>query len=121
MADELPQNFVATSGERVVIKITVMEDGVPVPIATAQEIVWKLGRTARSAPAVSKSLGQGIFIITDQAGAGEANAGRVDVTLGPQETAALDGEYYCDCFMTAANGIITRIYFGRAFFAPRLI
>jgi len=120
MAEELPQNFRATAGEGVVIKITVFEDGIPVAITDAQAVVWKMARTARSTALITKTLGAGVVIIPDQAAAGQPNAGRVDVTLDPAETAPLDGEYYCECFMTAADGAVSRIYFGRPFFGPKV-
>lgn len=115
-----PQNFVMAAGEGTVLKVTIFdEDGNPLPLAGTTAVEWKLARTARSGAAIlTKTLDDGISLIADQAGADEPNAGRLDVTLDPGETADLSGEYYHTCFVVTADGRTSQVFYGRPFFRP---
>ncbi|MCP5385952.1 MAG: hypothetical protein H6916_03935 [Novosphingobium sp.] len=116
----LPQNFTMAAGDRRVLKVTVFDEaGDPVPLAGTTAVTWKLGRTARSVPVVSKGLGDGVTLATDQAAAGQANCGRLDVLIDTADSADLIGEYLHECRMTAADGTPTRIFYGRVFVSPR--
>lgn len=115
----LPQNFTMSAGDRRVLKVTVFdEDGAPVPLAGTAAVTWELGRTARSVPALTKTLGAGVSIETASAAAGQANCGRLDVLIDSADSAALDGEYYHTCRVTDAAGAPTQIFHGRVFVSP---
>jgi hypothetical protein len=117
----LPQNFELAAGSGLILKITVFDEaGIAVPLAGTQAIVWRLGRDARSPAVLSKALANGVTIITDQAAAGQANCGRVDVTITPAESAGLVGEYLHECRLTDAAGQVARIFYGRGFVARAL-
>lgn len=117
----LPQNFTLSAGAGLILKITVFDEaGDPIPLAGTQSVTWKLARTARSASVLSKTLGAGATIITDDAAQGGANCGRLDVQIDAADSADLDGEYFLDCRLLDANGDTSRIFYGRGFIAPGL-
>lgn len=117
----LPQNFTMAAGDQRVLKVTVFDEaGVPVPLAGSTAVTWKLGRTARSVPALAKSLGAGITLATEQASAGQANCGRLDVLISAADSAELVGEYVHECRMIDAAGAPARIFHGRVFVSPSL-
>lgn len=117
----LPQNFELAAGSGLILKVTVFDEmGTPVPLAGAQAIVWRLARDARSPAVLTRSMGSGVAIITDQAGAGQANCGRVNVTITPAESAGLIGEYVHECRLTDATGQVARIFYGRGYVARAL-
>lgn len=120
-AARLPQNFNLSAGSGLILKITVFDDaGTPIPLAGTQSVTWKLARTARSAPVLTKTLGSGATIITSDAGLGGANCGRLDVQIDAGDSAALDGEYFHDCRLLDQQGDTSRIFYGRGFIAPGL-
>ena len=117
----MPQNFIMSAGDARILKVTVFdENGDPLPLAGATVVIWKLARTARSTPVVTKELNDGVTIITDAAAAGEANCGRLDVVIDTADSAPLDGEYVHDCRVVPANGAASRIFHGRVFVSPSL-
>lgn len=117
----LPQNFKLSAGSGLILKITVFDDaGVPVPLAGTQSVTWKLGRTANSSPVLTKTLGAGATIITNDAGLGGANCGRLDVRIDAGDSAVLNGEYFHDCRLLDAAGDTSRIFYGRGFVSPGL-
>lgn len=117
----LPQNFTMSAGAGLILKITVFDEAdEPIPLAGAQSVTWKLARTARSAAALTKTLGDGATIITDDAAPGGANCGRLDVRIDPADSASLDGEYFHDCRLVDAAGDTSRIFYGRGFVSPGL-
>lgn len=117
----LPQNFTLSAGAGLILKITVFDDaGSPVPLAGTQSVTWKLARTARRTAVLTKTLGAGATIITDDAAQGGANCGRLDVQIDAGDSADLDGEYFHDCRLLDAAGDTSRIFYGRGFIAPGL-
>lgn len=117
----LPQNFELAAGAGLILKVTVFDEaGEPVPLAGTSAIVWRLARDARSPAALTMELGSGVTILTDQAGTGQANCGRVNVTITPTDSAALVGEYVHECRLTDAAGQVTRIFYGRGFVSRAL-
>lgn len=117
----LPQNFTLSAGAGLVLKITVFDDaGEPIPLAGTQSVTWKLARSVRSAPVLTKMLDAGATIITDDAAQGGANCGRLDVQIDAADSAVLDGEYFHDCRLVDAAGDTSRIFYGRGFIAPGL-
>ena len=115
----LPQNFTLAAGDQRVLKVTVFDEaGEPVPLAGTSAVTWKLGRTARSNPALTKELGSGITIAATNAAAGQANCGRLDVTITAADSADLIGEYVHECRLIDAAGSPVRIFHGRVFVAP---
>lgn len=109
-----PQNFEVTAGDRKVLRVTVKDDnGNPVPLAGTQAVDWRLSRTQGSPEVLAKSLANGITIETDQAGDGEANAGRLDIVLTEADTLNLVDQYYHFCRLTDADGNPCAIFYGR--------
>lgn len=121
MNDLLPQNFAMLAGDSKVLKVTVVDEtGSPLPLAGTQSVTWRLGRTARSTPVLSKTLAGGVTIIATDAGAGQANCGRMDVRIDTADSDPLDGEYVHDCQIVDAAGARATIFHGRAVINPNL-
>lgn len=118
----LPQNFTMSAGAGLILKITVFDEaGAPLPLAGTQAVTWKLARSARSTTAVlTKTLGDGATVITDDAAEGGANAGRLNVQIDPADSAGLAGEYFHECTLQDADGDLSRIFYGRGFVAPSI-
>lgn len=117
----LPQNFTLSAGAGLILKVTVFDDaGNPVPLAGTQSVIWTLARTPRSATVLTKALGDGVTIATENAGQGGANCGRLDVRIDAADSLELDGEYFHDCRLIDAAGDASRIFYGRGFIAPGL-
>ena len=118
---KLPQNFTLSAGAGLILKITVFDEaGDPIPLAGTQSVAWKLARTARSAAVLTKTLGNGATIITDDAGQGGTNCGPLNVQIDAADSADLDGEYFHDCRLVDVAGDTSRIFYGRGFVTPGL-
>lgn len=121
MNDIDPQNFEMAAGDSKVLKVTVTDEaGSALPLAGTSSVVWRMARTARSLPVLSKTIADGVTIITDQAAQGEANCGRIDIRIESAESAPLDGEYFHDCHLVDATGAHSTIFYGRIFVSPNL-
>lgn len=121
MTDFAPQNFSMKSGDSKTLEVTVRNaNGVPIALAGTSVMTWRLARTARSTPALSKTIGAGITIIATNAAAGEANCGRCDIVISAVDSELLDGEYFHDCHMIDVAGAHITIFEGRANFTPNL-
>jgi hypothetical protein len=115
MTDMQPQNFELSSGDSKILKVTVVdENGDPLPLAGSQSVNFRLSRSRRSPTVLEKELNDGVTIIATDAGAGQANAGRLDIRLEAADTEPLDGEYYHECKVVDQTGATTTIFFGRA-------
>lgn len=133
----LPANFRVPSGSCFMLKVTVVDEtGAPTPLRLPEAgqgldgrvlaAVWTLARDAKSPPLLTKTMDQGVTIITEDAGAGEANCGRLDVLITAEDSADLRGEYFHNCHLKEGtgqgeDGWIGRIFYGRAWFEPALI
>lgn len=117
----VPQNFVMASGSHLMLKVTVFNnDGHPTPLTNVDAAVWRLTRDNRSAPLLTKTIGQGVTIITDQAAAGQVNCGRLNVLISASESADLVGEYLHECSVSVGSTWTGRIFHGRAWVDPSL-
>lgn len=133
----LPANFRVLSGSHFMLKVTVVDEtGEPTPLRLPEVgvgldgrllgAVWTLARDSRSAPLLTKTIDQGITIITEEAAEGEANCGRLNVLITADDTADLRGEYFHNCHLIEGTGQgeegwTGRIFYGRAWFEPALI
>lgn len=116
-----PQNFAVLAGDSKVLKVTVTdENGVPLPLAGTLSATWRLARSRRGADLLTKALGSGVTILTDQAAAGEANCGRLNILISSADSEALDGEYFHDCQIVDATGAQSTVFFGRVNVTPNL-
>lgn len=116
-----PQNFSLFAGDAKTLKVTVFdEDGDPIPLAGVQAVTWRLARTARSVPVLTKTMGAGVTVIADDADEGGANCGRLDVVIESADSDPLDGEYVHECQIVDASGARSAIFYGRANVAPSL-
>ncbi|WP_298399524.1 hypothetical protein [Sphingobium sp.] len=116
-----PQNFSLFAGDAKTLKVTVFnEEGDPIPLAGVQAVTWRLARTARSVPVLTKTIGAGVTVIADDAAEGGANCGRLDVVIESADSDPLDGEYVHECQIVDASGARSAIFYGRANVAPSL-
>lgn len=116
-----PQNFSLFAGDGKLLAVTIIgEGGEPVPLSRVSGVTWKLGRTARSVPILTKTVGAGVRIVADDADPGGANCGRLDVQLTSGDTQSLEGEYVHECQIVDAYGATSVIFYGRANVAPSL-
>jgi hypothetical protein len=121
MTDLTAQNFAMKKGDTKTLQVTVRDAvGAAFPIVGATAVTWRLARTARSTPALSKTLGAGVTITATNAALGEVNCGRLDITILHTDSEALDGEYFHDCHLVDATGAHSTIFQGRANFTPNL-
>lgn len=121
MTEPVPQNFAMKSGDTKTMEVTVRDaNGVPVPLAGTSAVTWRLARTPRSTPALTKTLGSGVTVLTNQAGAGDVNCGRLNILILHTDSDPLDGEYFHDCHLVDASGAHSTIFQGRANFTPNL-
>ena len=121
MIDAIPQNFTMRSGDSKTLEVTVRDsNGVPIALAGTASAEWKLARTARSTAALTKTISNGITLLTDEAAAGEANCGRMNIFISHTDSEALDGEYVHDCLHVDGSGAHSTIFHGRANFTPNL-
>lgn len=117
MSELAPQNFTMSRGNDKLLKVTVTnENGVPIDVRLSSAIVWRLARTARGANVLTKSIGNGVTVLTVNSAEGQADCGRIDINLSDTDTANFDGEYYHDCILTDNAGAKTTIFHGRANF-----
>jgi hypothetical protein len=121
MSDQDPQNFNVRAGDSKVLKVTVTdENGVPLPLAGTQSATWRLARSARGTDILTKTISNGITILTDQAAVGEPNCGRLNVLISSADSEALDGEYFHDCQIVDATGATSTVFYGRVNAIPNL-
>jgi hypothetical protein len=121
MTDFVPQNFTMKSGDSKTLEVTVRDaNGVPIPLAGTSAMTWRAARTARSAPALSKTIGAGITILSVNAAAGQSNCGRCDIVITSADSEPMDGEYFHDCHMVDATSAHSTIFQGRANFTPNM-
>ncbi|MFA5989690.1 MAG: hypothetical protein WC803_08805 [Sphingomonas sp.] len=121
MNDLQPQNFAMLAGDSKVITVTVVDEtGARYRLTGTQSITWRLARTARSVPILSKTLTDGVTIVTEDAGVDGANCGRMDVRIDSADSEPLDGEYFHDCQIVDASGARSTIFYGRANVTPNL-
>lgn len=121
MNDLQPQNFAMLAGDSKVLKVTVVDEtGTPLPLAGTQSVTWRMARTARSTPVLSKTLASGVTLIADAAALGGVNCGRLDVRVESADSGPLDGEYFHDCQIVDASGARSTIFYGRANVTPNL-
>lgn len=116
-----PQNFAMMAGDSKVLQVTVKDEaGVPLPLAGIASATWRLARSRRGVDLLTKTMGSGVTIITENAAANEANCGRLNILITAADSEALDGEYFHDCQIVDATGAASTVFFGRANITPNL-
>lgn len=101
------QDFTITSGDVINIRYTTTDvgDEGPLDLTLVTGIQWQASRvradgTFSSTPKISKDLDSGVQIL-------DAAGGVVLITLEPQDTAGLKGDYYTELQVEFASGPYT--------------
>lgn len=112
----LEQNFEVWSGNDVTLNISVFQDeelSTPYNLSSVTALIWAIGKSAKAAVTLQKTLGAGIQIL-------DALTGKISVTLTAADLEPLKGEYYHEMRSTSSAGKAT-IMFGSVNIIENLI
>jgi len=109
-------DFIMWAGDDKTLQVTVQDSsGDPVDITGATAIRWQLSKSATKRPAlIEKALLDGVTVIS-------APGGRFDVTLEPEDTEDLKGDYYHEAELIDSGGRVATVLTGTATINPALI
>lgn len=109
-------DFTMFSGEHRVLEIAIVDaDGDAVDL-TGATVEWRLARSARGTPVISKTtVDSGGVEITG------AEAGLAEVTLVGADTEALEGDYYHEARVVDSGDRPATVLYGTATIKPNLI
>lgn len=109
------QNFQMTAGDTKYLVVSVKDaDGVAVNL-TGAAVKWQAARSFGKASVLSKATSGSGIVLTN------ASGGIFTITLDPDDTEDLKGNYYHEAQVTASDGTISTVLFGTMKINPALI
>lgn len=93
------------------------ENGNPLDLSIATDIIWKLANDAGSTPLISKSMNNGIYILPQSV---EVTKGKMQILLSPVDTALLNGKFYHEGVIQFGSGLVT-MFIGAGIVQPSLV
>jgi hypothetical protein len=107
-------DFIMFAGDTKILEVTVKDTAGAAVDITGTVIRWQLAKSVRAlVPLIEKSVGDGLEIV-------DGPTGRFDVTVDPDNTLELKGNYYHEAEVDD-GGIISTVMTGKATITPALI
>ena len=104
------QNFECYEGNDVVLRVPITDRNTGEPkILTNATIVWKLSDSAKNSVVLSKSIGDGISIVSIN-----GTDDGLEITITAEDTTSLLGTHYHECAVTDVAGDTHTVFLGSA-------